>query len=164
MRPFVIVCLFVLVSAVVPVHASEREAVAGVLESYHRAASEADAKTYLGLMADNSVFIGTDATERWPKQAFAEFVNPRFQKGQGWTYTPIERNVDISPDGKSAWFDELLEHDRFGLCRSTGVLIKTDSGWKIAQYQLTFPVPNDVADDVLSRIKAFHEQAKTVKQ
>ena len=54
-----------------------------------------------------------------------------------------------------AWFDELLDSQSYGVARGTGVLLKTDTGWKVSQYVLTFPIPNDVADEVTERIKAF---------
>lgn len=134
------------------------EQVAAVLDQYHQAASRADAKTYLGLMADNSVFIGTDAKERWPKEAFTKFVEPYFNKGKGWTYVPKTRHIVITPDGNSAFFDELLDNEKYGECRSTGIVIKTPDGWKVAQYHLTFPMPNDIANDLIKQIKAFKQK------
>jgi len=49
--------------AVVP---SETEsAIDAVLTSLHQAASDADGELYFSLFADDAVFMGTDATERW---------------------------------------------------------------------------------------------------
>jgi hypothetical protein len=41
--------------------------------------------------------------------------------------------------------------------RSTGVLIREDGAWKIAQYHLTIPIPNDLANRV---VKMIRERAK----
>lgn len=139
-------------------YASEETAVANVLDAYHQAASEAKANRYLGLMADNSVFIGTDASERWDKAQFSAFVRPYFAKGKGWSYVPGKRNIDLTPDGNSAFFDELLHSEKYGECRGSGVLIKTKQGWRIAQYHLTFPMPNAIAGELIKQIKAHQQE------
>ena len=126
-----------------------------VLNQFHTAASNADGATYFSLFAENGVFIGTDKTERWPLADFKAFAEPIFADGKGWTYVMSERQVDFSPDGKTAWFDELLKNDAYGTSRGTGVLIATEEGWKITQYHLTFPIPNALAGDFTTQIKAF---------
>ena len=72
---------------------------------------------------------------------------------QGWTYTPTERHVFISEDGNTAWFDERLENDGFGECRGTGALVKEDGVWKVSQYNLTVPIPNELLRDVVAQIR-----------
>ena len=47
-----------------------------------------------------------------------------------------------SPDGKMAWWDELLD-TWMGVCRGSGVLIQTEQGWKIKHYNLAVTIPND---------------------
>jgi len=133
---------------------SDLEAINGVLDSYHKAASQADWDTYFDFMSDDGVFLGTDASERWPKEVFREYAVDR----TGWTYTPKDRNVNLTPDGNSAWFDEILDSENYGSSRGTGVLIKTSDGWKISQYHLTFPVPNELAREITDAIKAFEER------
>ncbi|MBE2185538.1 MAG: nuclear transport factor 2 family protein [Rhodothermales bacterium] len=135
-------------------HDADTLAVAQVLDGYHAAASRADFDGYLGRMTPDGVFIGTDATERWTTEAFAAFVRPYFARGRGWTYTPTVRHVDLTPDGRTAYFDELLESTSYGTCRGTGVVVRTAQGWKIAQYHLTIPVPNALADSVVRMIRA----------
>lgn len=135
-------------------HDADTLAVAHVLDAYHAAASRADFDGYLGRMTENGVFIGTDATERWTTAQFAAFVRPYFARGQGWTYTPTVRHVDLTRDGQTAYFDELLENSAYGTCRGTGVVVRTAQGWKIAQYHLTIPVPNALADSVVRMIRA----------
>jgi ketosteroid isomerase-like protein len=129
------------------------EVVAKVIDAFHTAASKADEEAYFNLMAPNGVFLGTDATENWDKAAFRAFAHPHFSQGKGWTFTPRDRHVYLSRDGQVAWFDELLDSATYGECRGTGVLEKLDGQWKIAQYHLTIPMPNDLAKDLVARIR-----------
>ena len=56
-------------------------------------------------------------------------------------------------EGETAWFDEMLWNEKYGTCRGTGVLVLTEQGWRIAQYHLTFPIPNELSAEFTSRIK-----------
>lgn len=127
-----------------------------VLDRFHRAAASADGETYFAQMAEHGVFIGTDASERWSKAAFAGYAMPYFDKGRGWTYVPRDRHVQYSADGKVAWFDELLDNQKYGECRGTGVLERTVEGWQIVQYHLTIPMPNEIAGSLVEQIAQFH--------
>lgn len=129
-------------------------AVSEVLDAFHESASRADGDAYFGLFAEDGVFIGTDPGERWTVAAFRAYARPYFERGQGWTYVPFDRHVGISGDGSTAWFDEMLRNEGLGLTRGTGVLVQEDGGWKVAQYHLTIPVPNEVAGDVVEMIRA----------
>lgn len=142
------VALGALLSA--PAHAADRAAIDRVLDAFHAAASDADGDAYFALFAPGAVFIGTDAGERWPLDAFRAYAKPYFDAGQGWTYVPHHRHVVIRDD--TAWFDEMLDSANYGLCRGTGVLVRTDAGWRVAQYHLTVPVPNELLDDVVRQI------------
>lgn len=130
------------------------EAVASVLNQFHKAASEHDFQKYFGLMTADAVFIGTDATERWDVKAFKAYVKPHFEKGRGWTYKPRTRHISVTPDRNVAWFDEILDNAKYGTCRGTGVLVKDGKDWKISQYHLTIPVPNEFAETVVKLIQA----------
>lgn len=132
---------------------TDTEAVAKTLDAFHAAASKADEESYFDLMAPNGVFLGTDATENWDKAAFRAFAHPHFSQGKGWTFTPRNRHIYLSKDGKVAWFDELLDSATYGECRGTGVLEKLDGQWKIAQYHLTIPMPNDLAKELVALIR-----------
>ncbi len=126
-----------------------------VLDAFHRAASEADGGLYFSLFTDDAVFIGTDVTERWSIDQFKAFSAPYFSKGQGWTYVPGERHIAILPGGAAAQFDEILSNENYGTCRGSGVLVLTSAGWRISQYHLTIPIPNELARDVVGLIKDF---------
>jgi len=134
------------------------EAIDGVLNSFHQAASDADGALYFSLFAEDAVFIGTDATERWSVEEFKTFAEPYFSKGRGWTYTKTQRHVDIAVNGETAWFDEMLWNEKYGTCRGTGVLVLTEKGWRIAQYHLTFPIPNELSAEFTSRIKELEQK------
>lgn len=127
--------------------------VSEVLDALHRAASEADFDAYFGLYAAEFVFLGTDATERWDRAEFMEYARGPFSQGRGWTYTPVERYVTVSSDGSAAWFDERLENANLGETRGSGVLVREDGVWKVAQYNLTIPIPNELAREVVARIR-----------
>ncbi len=124
------------------------------LDSYHQAAANGQWDSYFDLMSDDSVFIGTDAGERWTKPEFRQYSSG----SRGWRYTPQCRNVNITPDGMSAWFDEILLSESFGSSRGTGILINTAQGWKISQYHLTLPIPNDIVREITDRIKEYEAQ------
>jgi hypothetical protein len=160
-RSFVIVtaiCLTVALATAGNREAAETE-VADVLNTLHQAASDADGEVYFGLFAEDAVFMGTDATERWSVAEFRAFAEPYFSQGRGWTYTMKDRNIFFSDDGSTAWFDEMLWNDSYGTCRGTGVLTRTDDGWKFVQYNLTIPIPNDLTREFAARIKDFEQKS-----
>lgn len=130
---------------------ADREAINAVLDDWHNAASVADEQRYFGHMSPDAIFMGTDATERWDVASFRAYAHPHFSKGKGWTFVPRERNVTVN--GDSAWFDERLDSASYGECRGTGALRKSNGVWKIAHYNLTIPIPNDLAKDVVAMIR-----------
>lgn len=149
----IFICLVFLLNGTV--NAGENNDVSAVINQLHQHAAEAKFKAYFDLFTDDAIFIGTDAGETWDIKSFRNYAKPVFDRGQGWTYTPKERHIYFSPGKDVAWFDELLDNASYGLTRGTGVLIKTDNGWKITQYHLTIPIPNDLAKDVANQIKAY---------
>ena len=133
--------------------AAETAAVSNVLDAFHAAAARADEEAYFALLAPNAVFLGTDGTERWDKASFRTFAHPYFAQGKGWTYTPRDRHVELSRDGRAAWFDEMLDNASYGECRGSGALEKVDGGWQIVQYNLSVPMPNDLSKELVARIR-----------
>jgi hypothetical protein len=132
-----------------------------VLDGFHNAASKADGPTYFGYFHKDGVFLGTDKNERWSVEAFKAFAEPYFSKGKGWTYVSNERNISLSPDGKTAWFDEQLHNEKYGNTRGSGALVKQGQRWQITQYVLSFPIPNEVAGEAIKLIQAHEEASKT---
>lgn len=124
-----------------------------VLDDWHKAAADADESRYFSYAAPEFVFLGTDASERWDLASFRAFAHPYFAKGKAWTFTPHDRHIQASPREDVAWFDEKLDSASYGECRGSGVLRHTPDGWKIAQYNLTIPIPNDLAKTVVGMIR-----------
>lgn len=124
-----------------------------VLDDWHKAAADADEQRYFGYAAPEFVFLGTDAGERWDLASFRAFAHPYFAKGKAWTFLPRDRHVQASAREDVAWFDEKLDSASYGECRGSGVLRQTADGWKIAQYNLTIPIPNDLAKTVVQMIR-----------
>ena len=147
-----LVCLLFVSTA----KADETAEVAAVLDALHEAAAHARTEAYFHLFSEDAVYIGTDVAEFWTLQEFKSYVLPYFSKGRGWTYIPRSREIDLSSSGDIAWFHEILDSESYGTTRGTGVLVRDgEKGWLIAQYPLTFPVPNDLAGEITDRIKAF---------
>lgn len=139
--------------------ASEHKAIGAVLDRYHESAAKADGAAYFSLFAPECVLMGTDATERWTVEQFKGYALPYFSQGRGWTYVVKERHITFPPQGDFAWFDEILENKSYGTCRGTGVLRKAGNTWLICQYQLTIPVPNELAKQVVQLIRQRAEPA-----
>jgi ketosteroid isomerase-like protein len=132
-----------------------------VLDDWHKAAADADESRYFGHMTTDCIFLGTDSSERWDRDAFQKFAHPYFAKGKAWTFVPRERHVMFSPKGDVAWFDEKLDSASYGDVRGSGVLIKTRGEWKIAHYNLTIPIPNSLAKTVVEMIRHAQSEATT---
>lgn len=148
-----------LIATALPPAAQQDVAVAKVLDDFHDAAAKADEKRYFAHFTPDAVFMGTDATERWTVDAFKKFAAPHFQKKSAWTFVPKDRYVVLSPRGDVAWFDEVVDSEHMGACRGTGVLRKIDGTWRIAHYNLTLPIPNDLMKAFSSRIRTHLDGA-----
>lgn len=119
------------------------------LDQWHKDAAEANFEGYFGAMAEESIFVGTDATENWNKKAFQDYSKPYFDRGRAWSFTAVERNVYLQKGGKTVWFDELLS-TQMGLCRGSGVLEKIKGEWKIRHYVLSLDVPNENVSELIA--------------
>lgn len=141
---------------------TEQAAIGRVLDDLHIAAHLAQEDRYFHHFAPEGVFIGTDAAERWDVPAFRAYAHPLFSKGKGWSYWLRERHVQVLPGGQTAWFDELLDNDKYGVSRGSGVLRREGEPprWMISQYHLTFPVPNELAERVTRMIKTEGEKRR----
>ena len=161
------IVLFVLSYSTISAQAKferEKTDINQMLDAFNMAAAKADYKTYFEFFAEESTFIGTDATEVWDKKAFMIWAKPYFDKNKTWNFTSLKRNVYFSKDGKLAWFDELLD-TQMKICRGSGVLEKINGAWKVKQYVLSMTVPNDIVDKVVDEKTviedALIEQLKT---
>jgi hypothetical protein len=126
----------------------EKTEIAAMLDAFNDAAAKADYKTYFDFYAEESTFIGTDATEIWNKKEFMIWAKSHFDKKKTWNFTSLKRNIYFSKDGKLAWFDELLD-TQMKICRGSGVVEKINGTWKVKQYVLSVTVPNEIVDQVV---------------
>ena len=123
------------------------------LDDWHMAATKADSMTYFSMMADNSVFIGTDSFEVWTKQQFIEFAAPHFKKGKAWDFKKTIRNIHIDVTRNMVWFDEMLT-TWMGPCRGSGWIdISDENNFQLVQYVLSTTVPNDKIDQFLEAMR-----------
>ncbi|MBE4747118.1 nuclear transport factor 2 family protein [Corallococcus sp. ZKHCc1 1396] len=135
--------------------ADPKVAVATVLDDWHRAAAAANEARYFALFTPDAVFMGTDGTERWTVDQFRAWSKPYFSKGKAWSFKSLSRNVFLAKDGQTAWFDEALDTPNLGPARGSGVLVKEPAGWRIAQYNLSVPIPNDLMGEVTNRVATY---------
>lgn len=131
-----------------------------VLDAWHKAAAKADESQYFGYFTKDAVFLGTDAHERWTRDEFRKWAHPYFSRGKAWSFTPRERHITLSEDGRIAWFDEKLDTPNLGPCRGSGVLMRQGNDWKIAQYNLSVPIPNDLMAKVKKLIEDTDKPGK----
>ncbi|AXT57510.1 hypothetical protein D1815_17805 [Aquimarina sp. AD1] len=146
--------VFICFAITITFQAQTKKEINTVLEQWHKAAADASFDSYFGLMTNDAIFIGTDATENWNLASFKAFSKPYFDKGKAWSFSTLERNIFAQTDSKLAWFDELLD-TQMGICRGSGVLEKTTKGWKIKHYVLSIAIPNENVKEITTLKKSF---------
>lgn len=137
-----------------PPSASDAETIARALDDFHDAAAKADEARYFDHFADDAVFLGTDATERWTVSAFRAYAHPHFAKGKAWSFRAARRAITIDASGSIAWFDEDLDTPNLGPARGSGVMKRIGGRWLVEQYNLAVTVPNERFDVVKKAIAA----------
>lgn len=135
---------------------SDKTAIAAMLDSFNRAAANAEYDRYFNFYTDDAIFIGTDATEHWDKKSYMAWAKPYFDKKTTWNFTSIDRHIYFDKAGTLAWFDELLS-TQMKICRGSGVVVKQGNEWKVQQYVLSMTIPNSLVDTVVA-IKAPIEE------
>jgi len=159
MKKSILLLLFVATFA--NAQTSEKDKVSQTIDTWHKAAADVKFEDYFNLIAEDGIFIGTDATENWTKKDFKIWAKPFFDKGTTWNFTALERHIFFDKSGKIAWFDELL-NTQMKICRGSGVLVKVGKEWKIQHYVLSMTIPNDEVDAV-TKIKAPIEDVLIAK-
>jgi hypothetical protein len=130
-----------------------------LMDNWHKAAATADEDVFFGSMTKDAIYIGTDASERWLRDELKEWSKKFFDRDSAWSFTAKERNITFSEDGQMAWFDELLD-TWMGVCRSTGVVVMTEDGWKLKYYHLSMAIPNEVVNDYLKILEESKSKTK----
>ena len=123
-----------------------------MLDAFNVAAANADYNAYFNFYTSNAIFIGTEATEYWNKDAFMIWAKTYFDKKKTWKFKALSRNIYFDKYENIAWFDELL-NTQMKICRGSGVVVKEKNGWKVQQYVLSTTIPNAEMDKVI-KIKA----------
>lgn len=123
-----------------------------LLDNWHQAAANADADTFFGGMAKDGIYLGTDASERWLRDELRSWAKAAFERETAWAFTPSDRSLYFGPANQVAWFEESLD-TWMGPCRGSGVLVKTEEGWKIKHYNLAVCVPNEQMDAFIELMK-----------
>lgn len=121
--------------------ATVTDQVSAMLDDWHAAAADADEARYFGHFAAFGVFLGTDGTERWTVPEFRSYAHPHFERKKAWRFRASRREITFV--GDVAWFDEDLLTENLGPARGTGVVVREGGVWKVAQYNLSVPIPND---------------------
>jgi len=154
----VFICLVIVINSTAQTKDTKitdpKEEINQVLEQWHKAAADASYDSYFGLMTEDAIFIGTDATENWDLTSFKAFSKPYFDKGKAWSFSTLERNIFTQPTANLAWFDELLD-TQMGICRGSGVLEKAEDGWKVKHYVLSIAIPNENVKEITALKKTF---------
>ncbi len=130
----------------------EAAAIGGLLDAWHRAAATADEAAFFGSMTADGIYLGTDASERWLRDELRFWAKAAFERDTAWAFTPSERQIYFAPNGQTAWFEEKLD-TWMGTCRGSGVLSKTEDGWKIRHYNLAVLVPNEKIREFIKLVK-----------
>lgn len=130
----------------------EEKAIDALLTQWHKAATDADADNYFNLMTDDSYFVGTDQSERWAKEDFMKYAQKAFDEAPAWDFKTTERNITVDRGGNTGWFDEKLD-TWMGVCRGSGVVERTQDGWRIKHYVLSVTVPNGKIQKFIELVK-----------
>lgn len=161
MKKMLFACCLLLASMSVPVVAADKVAdlkqkVNAFVDGWHDDAAHAR-WSYFDKMAKDGVYIGTDKSEHWSTAEFRVWAKKYFDAKKAWSFKATRRNVFMSADHKTIWFDELLD-TQFGPSMASGVINNTGKGFEIVHYQLSMAVPNDIQPAVV-KIIHDHESA-----
>lgn len=155
-----LICLIIAQVSLTFAHASGMEEqnvtkakqdIEALLDSFHEAAAVADLPIYFNAFAEGATFLGTDVSEVWDIPTYRKIVENSGTKG--WVYIKRHRDITVASNASSAWFHEVLDSVKYGTSRGTGTLIKTNKGWKIVQYHLSFPIPNQLSKEFTAKIR-----------
>ena len=93
---YLLLGLVMLAVATTAVANNDRDAVNQTLNALHHNASIADFEQYFGLYHDSAIFIGTDASEVWTKEAFKCMPNLTLTRAEDG-HTTRETGISIFP-------------------------------------------------------------------
>ncbi len=118
------------------------DSVHAFVDAWHVAAAEADEDTFFGSMSEDGIYLGTDASERWPRDTFHVWAQFAFDRESAWAFKPYDRELYFSDNNKYVWWEEMLE-TWMGPCRGSGVAHFENGRWQIKHYDLAVTIDND---------------------
>ncbi len=130
-----------------------------LIDRWHQAATDADIDAYFNLLAENSIFLGTDPAEDWTKDEFYAAVKEAFAEAPAWDFTASDRHLRWIVPGKVIHFYEKLD-TWMGPCRGSGLVEKIKGEWKITFYNLSNTIPNKIVKDYVK----FYKQKMKEKE
>ncbi|MFD1551988.1 hypothetical protein DNU06_01190 [Putridiphycobacter roseus] len=148
-KRYSLICSLLIMFACGPANTVNKEKLDEQMDKWHQDVATFQLDAYFDFMHSSFIFLGTDPSERWTKEAFYTFAKPYFDKKSTWDFKVNWRNWYFSKDGKIAWFEESLD-TWMEECRGSGVLIYEDSKWQIAHYNLAVLIENDKIKDFIS--------------
>ena len=105
----------------------------------------------LGATASGKTAVAIEVARRLPVEVIAA-DSRQLRRGMViGTAAPSAR----ASDQPRPWFDEVAVNAKYGECRGTGVLVHLDGAWRIAQYNLSIPIPNEIALEVVGMIRGL---------
>ena len=130
--------------------AEETLAIEQILEKYIIANETQDIELIEHIWSQTSdiILYGTDSHERlmgWTN--IRKAVKSQFSQIEETYIAASDQFIKISKDGITAWFAESLQYNfmyngeakKYEGLRFTGVLVKSEDGWKIVQAHLSVP-------------------------
>jgi hypothetical protein len=144
-------------SPIEPVEATE-ERLNKFLNEWHDDAANSR-QSYFDKIAPEGIYIGTDKTERWNREAFRTWAAKSFAKPCAWKFTPLHRNLTVAADGQIAWFDEQLSSG-MGVLQASGVLRIEGEVPQILHYQLSLTIPNGLVGEISKLIQDADAQSR----
>ena len=139
----------------------------------------AESKEYFSCFYDTrSKLLGTDIREQWTVPEFYEFSKPHFSHRPLHEYArPYFHKKNVLPGGRKynvfpcegnpsfATFEEVFENKVLGgFSRGSGTLCFEKGFWYIVSYNLSFPIPNEIALETCKRIHAWELAVKKKSQ
>jgi hypothetical protein len=156
MKRLFLACSLLLYALVAQADPGLKKQVNAFVDRWHDDAAHAR-MAYFDKIAKDGVYIGTDKTEHWRRDAFKTWAKPYFKRKSAWAFKAQRRNVYSSEDGSMIWFDELLD-TQMGICQASGVMRRKGDSFEIVHYQLSMAVPNEVGGQVTRLIRDFEER------
>ncbi len=133
---------------------------APVLDALHRAGGAGDHHAFLELMTEDGSLLGLVSDSRWNATALKDKMTTYFSAGGTWPQPDSSRQITISPQGEMAWFSESLRGTGGNTGVGSGVLVRTASGWLVAQYHISYSAMPGAMDYTAPAAVMFDDSAQ----